>query len=678
MNPQWQERIAILRTKPFLIGLVLRLCLLFIGGSSLFQNLFIPFLDHFAQNPFSNPWNSFAPEYFPYGLFPLILLGGPKILAYQIWGELSLGINAFNFFLLKFPLLLFDVILFWALSRFTRINNHRLTWFYWLNPVVIYINFVLGHFDVISMGLIVLCLFFIGKQHWISAGILAGLALISKFQVAIMLPFIAAYIWNNHYRIKALKHIGVFFLMASVTTLIGFLPLYEAKHLIYSTFSSPETQRLFAAKLNMGANIDFILGIALMTLALGRLVFSTRINFSGLLFGSGFLLGCLVFVTNAHPGWYLWFIPFLALFFANYVTAPSLIFILTLLVYFIHFVLFLPLNTPFAAISFTLLQTGILVQLLMLYWLNLRHEAQLKNRLRPLMLGLSGDSGAGKNYFCQIVQALLNPNNCFVIEGDNYHKWERGDENWELLTHLNPNSNHLLKMQDHANKIVRGQPIVHHQYDHQTGRFMDAPPTNPAKAIIFQGLHSLYLKSLRDILDLKIFLDPHEKVRTVWKIQRDVHERGHSLEKVLNSIEKRKTDSALHIQPQKTKSDWTIEITTDETFDPLSFNQKKEDLPLYLKYTLLNDEPITELLEELQKSGLKTTLNFLSTDLDKVVITIRGQISQEHVHQIAESLFPHLRHITRSATPPQFYGGFEGVHQLFLLALLSKRLEGKS
>ena len=674
MTVLWQERLAIFKTKTFIVGFILRLILLFFGGSFIFQNLFIPFLDHFAQNPLSNPWSVFPPEYFPYGLFPLIVLGIPKVLMYQLLGAATLGASTLNYFLIKSILFIFDLALFWLLSRFTRINNNRLTWFYWLNPIVIYISFFLGHFDVISMSLITLCLFLIGKKQLSWAGLIAGLALTSKFQVAIVLPFIAAYLWNNNYRKQAIKQILIFSLPAFFMAILGFLPVLAAQHLSYSTLSSPEAHRLLAAKLNMGTNIDFIIGVALVLLALGRLIFSTRISFSGLLFGSGFLLGCLVLTTNAHPGWYLWLIPFLALFFANYVTAPSLIFIFMIGIYLIHFIFQDWLISPFNSITFTILQVSILVQLLIIYWLNLRHEAQLKNRLRPMMLGLSGDSGAGKNHLCQTIQALLDPNNCIVIEGDNYHKWERGDKNWDDITHLNPSANNLLKMQDHANKIARGQPILHHYYDHSTGRFVQQAPTNPTKAIIFQGLHSLYLKSLRDILDLKIFLDPHEKVRTYWKIQRDVFERGHSIEKVLDSIEKRQLDSAQHIQPQRSKSDWIIELTTDESFNPLSVT-KDYRLSLYIKYTLFNDEPITEVVEELKAAGLMTTLDFLSTDIDKIIITIKGHISKEQISQIAWKLFPHMRHITRSSTPPAFLGGFEGVHQLFLLALLNKRLE---
>lgn len=675
MNLQWQERTAIFRSKYFIFGLCLRFLFLFINESSpIFQKYFIPFLDYFAQNPFANPWNHFGPEYFPYGIFPLIVLGIPKVIAYQLGGGITLGPTPFNFFFIKFILLFFDIILFWILSRFVRYNNQRLTWFYWLNPIVIYISFILGHFDVISMGLILLSLFLVGKQKFSRAGLIAGLALTAKFQVAIVLPFIAAYIWNTNYRFAAGKYLLHFFSLTFLIALIGFTPVITAQHLSYSTLTSPEAQRLLAAQIDMGSQVHFLIGIALIALALGRLIFSTRISFMGLILGSGFLLGCLILTTHPHPAWYLWFIPFLALFYTNYVTAPILTFFALIFFYFLHFLIMNTKSSPLTSVSFTLMQVSLLVQLLMIYWLALRHESQLKNRLRPMMIGLSGDSGAGKNHLSQTLQALLDPSNCIIIEGDNYHKWERGDKNWETLTHLNPSANNLLEMQAHANQIARGQPIMHHHYNHTTGKFVLQPPTNPTKSILFQGLHSLYLKSLRDILDLKIFLDPHEKVRTYWKMQRDVFERGHQPEAVLASLAKRQSDSQLHIQPQKSKSDWVIEMTTDAPFEPLSLTPST-NLPLYIRYTLFNDEPIVDILEALKLQGLITTIDFLPSDLDKVQVTIKGHINRTQIALIAEKLFPSMRHITRSAHPPQFLDGYEGVHQLFLLALLSKRME---
>ncbi len=671
---QFSERFAVFKTKYFLFGFMIRFILLFVIGGEILEKYFVPFLDHFAQYPATNTWASFAPEFFPYGLFPLLAFGLPKLIAFKLFGGITLGNSIFNFALIKGILLCFEIVLFWVLTRLTTYNIHRLTWFYWLNPISIYVTYVLGHFDIISMSLITVSLFLLGKNLFRISGILAGLALASKFQVAIILPFIAAFIWNNNYLKVATRRLIDFGLPLVLVSLVGFIPLLEANHFSYSTFSSPEAMRLLAAKISLGSGNDFVIGIGLVILVLGRLVFATRITFQGLLYGSGLLLGTLVLTTNAQPGWYLWYLPTMALFFANYITAPTLIFVLFSIVYLLHFFVAEVLMPPFKTVSFTVLQLGVLVQLLLLYWIAIKQEALLRNRLRPVMLGLSGDSGAGKNHLCATIQALMDPNNCIVIEGDNYHKWERGDKNWEVLTHLNPSANNLIKMQEHAKQISMGQPILHHHYDHGTGKFVLQPPTNPTKTIVFQGLHSLYLKSLREILDLRIFLDPDEKVRTFWKIQRDVFERGHTLQKVLDSLAKRKIDSLKHILPQKDKSDWVVEICTDADFDPISLT-RNSSIPLYVRYILYNDEPIADLMDQLQEFGIQAQLEFLESDLDRVRVSIRGSISPAKTEEIAKRLFPQMRHLTRSSIEPKFLGDIEGIHQLFMLALLSKRLE---
>ncbi len=670
-----KERLRIFKSKLFIFGIVIRFLFLFTSGGKVFSTYFIPFLDYFAQNPNLNPWSHFPPEYFPYGAFPLLVTGILKVMAFNFWGEATLGFNSFNYFLIKFPLLFFDALIFWILSRLSLITEKRLLWFYWLNPVVIYISFIYCQLDVISMSLLLSSLFLIGKGKFKPAGLVGGLSIVSKFHIAVVLPFVAAYIWNNNFKKKAYKEIFSYFSILALTSILGFVPVILAKHFSYSTLTSPEAMRLLAARINFGLNIEFIIGLAFVILILGRLVFSTKITYNGLIYGSGFLLGCLVITTNAQPSWYLWLLPFLALFYANYSMAPKSLFIITLIFYFIHFLLMSEFDFNYQSMSFTLMQLGFLVQLFTLYWMSLRRECQLRFRLKPMMIGISGDSGAGKNHLSLCFQSILDPKNCLVVEGDNYHKWERGDKNWNIHTHLNPNANNLIKMQEHAQQISSGKSIYHHHYDHSTGKFVQQALTNPTKTIIFQGLHTLYLKSLRDILDIKIFLDPSEEVRTFWKIQRDVFERGHSKEKVLDSLNKRKADSELHIRSQREKSDWIIEVRTENnSFNPLLL-EKSTELSLFVTYEINNDEPIAELVEAIKQEGSSVELEFLPTNLDRIRVTIKGYLEANKITNIAKSVFPQIRHLTRANNPPVFQGGLEGLHQLMLLSILSKRIE---
>merc|ERR1712094_77502 len=65
---------------------------------------------------------------------------------------------------------------------------------------------------------------------------------------------------------------------------------------------------------------------------------------------------------------------------------------------------------------------------------------------------------------------------------------------------------------------------------------------------------------VRDLLDFKIYLDISDDVKFAWKIQRDMKERGHSLESIKASIESRKPDFDAYIDPQKKDADVIIEV----------------------------------------------------------------------------------------------------------------------
>ncbi len=669
------ERWLIFRNKYFLAGLLIKFLCLFVFGSEYLHNYFIPFIDNSLLQFGDNPWSLSPPEYFPYGAFLYLCLIIPKGILFLIFGESALSSTVLSLFGIKIVLLAFDTLLFWVLTRWALRAGPQMVFYYWLNPILFYITYVYGQLDVVSISLLATSLFllFKNKIHW--ASLLFGLAIASKFHVIIVAPFIAAYIWNRFFKTDALKKLIQSSLIVLASIVFGFLPVALSSHFDYATTGSPEAQRVFAAKIIFNDESYLYVGLLLLFLVLGRLIFSTKITQRGLVYGCGLLLGVLLLITNPMPGWYFWVIPFLSLFYVHYPTAPKLLLLAIVLAYFSYFVLApqLQLSLFLNNLSLTLLQTALLSLLLALYHVAIKAESPLKNRLKPLLIGLSGDSGAGKNHLTSLMQNILGLDNCIMIEGDNYHKWERGNKNWDLVTHLNPQANDLSKLREHTESISKGQAIEHHHYDHSTGKFTQSHLFAPAKSIVIQGLHSLYLKGLRESLDLKIFLNPSEKVRLYWKIKRDVMERGHSLEKVLSTIEKRKSDSLKHIQPQKEKSDWTIELDSLEEFDPTDW-KNIQSLPLLVKYTLYNDENISELVDNLRLHRLDVSLDFQEDNFDKAIVKVSGSITADEISNIAHELFPDLRSLTRNREHPVFVANLDGVHQLFFLCFLKKRI----
>eukprot|EP00894_Picocystis_sp_ML_P001981 jgi/Pico_ML_1/52498/g3196.t1 len=78
--------------------------------------------------------------------------------------------------------------------------------------------------------------------------------------------------------------------------------------------------------------------------------------------------------------------------------------------------------------------------------------------------------------------------------------------------------------------------------------------------LVIEGLHPFFDERVRDLLDFKIYLDISDDVKFAWKIQRDMAERGHSLQSIKASIEARKPDFDAYIDPQKQVADVVIQV----------------------------------------------------------------------------------------------------------------------
>ena len=192
------------------------------------------------------------------------------------------------------------------------------------------------------------------------------------------------------------------------------------------------------------------------------------------------------------------------------------------------------------------------------------------------IITISGDSGAGKTTLAKELSRLFEKqgNKTLVYECDRYHKWERGDENWKMFTHLHPEANNIEEAVQDIALLKTNHSIIQRDYDHNNGKFTIGESIVPSSIIIVIGLHALYDSKLNSISDLKIFLDPNEKVKNNWKIWRDKQERGYSKNQVESQIEKRYPFYSRFIEPQKENAD--LIISFNETFQVFLKNEEKE------------------------------------------------------------------------------------------------------
>jgi uridine kinase len=231
------------------------------------------------------------------------------------------------------------------------------------------------------------------------------------------------------------------------------------------------------------------------------------------------------------------------------------------------------------------------------------------------VFSIAGDSGSGKTTLANTLKKYFS--NSFLLECDRYHKWERGDSNWEKYTHLNPEANLITKMNSDIFDLKIGKEIYHVDYDHSTGKFTDKQTVEPTDNIIVCGLHSLYTND-ENIYDLKIYIDTEEKLKNYWKIKRDTKERGYTLEKSLKQIESRRKDYYEYIYPQREKSDLIINFYY-ENLNKNNFEDKNISLRLLIKSNF-DIKSIVEDLKNLKVSiEVSVENNFYMLDFKKYV-----------------------------------------------------------
>lgn len=212
------------------------------------------------------------------------------------------------------------------------------------------------------------------------------------------------------------------------------------------------------------------------------------------------------------------------------------------------------------------------------------------------IFAICGDSGSGKSTLGNLLKKYFHSS--FLLECDRYHKWERYDKNWSNFTHLNPEANFIAKMNQDIFDLKVGKKVYHVDYDHSTGKFTQKEKIKNSENLIVCGLHSLYDNN--NLYNLKIYMDTDEKLKKKWKIQRDVNQRGYTLDKVLSQIENRKKDYEDFIHPQKKDSNVVINFYINDD----------NDSNIKLKILISLDLNYEKLINIFSKSNLNPNIEY--------------------------------------------------------------------
>ena len=152
------------------------------------------------------------------------------------------------------------------------------------------------------------------------------------------------------------------------------------------------------------------------------------------------------------------------------------------------------------------------------------------------IVGIAGGSASGKTTIVNNIKELFQ-NDIELISHDNYYL-SNDDKTMEERVKLNydhPSSFDTDKMIEDVKKLKAGEIIYRPVYDYtQHTRAEEVVEVHPKKVIILEGILILEDPRLRDLMDIKVFVDTDADERLMRRILRDSQERGRTVESVLN------------------------------------------------------------------------------------------------------------------------------------------------
>ncbi|MES2977759.1 MAG: uridine kinase [Pseudomonadota bacterium] len=669
----------------FALGLLIRLALMADLAPSAVVDWYAPFLNAAVARPMRDPWSPWlagggSAAAFPYGyamwsaFMPLVVLA--KLLGVQIVWAYTL------------TLLAADVMLLLVLERMLPYRPRLLLTAYWLSPVVILATYGLGLNDLIPVLLLTLALYFTRDRRLSLGGGFCAAAISAKLSMVVALPFFLIYLYNNRSLRQRLPQFVIGLAGLGVVLLIPFVFSAGGMQML---LSNPEMGKIYALSLDLGSQTSVYLVPLVYLLMVYYAWRVRRLNFELFQGITGLAFLMIVLMTPASPGWFIWSIPFLVFYQAMSGRVAVMLASAFSGLYVFGTLLNNPLRLADGALldvssilrlseetgqhTHALLLTG-MVAIGLVLALRIWRETISRNdffRLsrKPFVLGIAGDSGAGKDTYADAITGLFGGHSVVKVSGDDYHLWDRQKPMWQVMTHLNPNANDLEAFSNDLACLTDGKSIRSRHYDHQTGKMSKPRPIASNDFVIACGLHALYLPLLRACCDLKIYLDIDESLRRHFKHRRDVTERGHTPERVRAAFEKREPDSERFIRPQIRHADLVLCL---QPIHPRVLDELDEARPLRLKLVVrtshgFNELSLTRVLVGV--CGLHVDIETARDDAH-MTITIEGETSPEDIALGAKILCPRILEFLD--IQPQWQGGTSGLMQLITLAHINQVL----
>jgi len=157
--------------------------------------------------------------------------------------------------------------------------------------------------------------------------------------------------------------------------------------------------------------------------------------------------------------------------------------------------------------------------------------------VKPVVIGVAGGTGSGKTTVVSEIVSHLGPDRVAVVQHDSYYRDRSGipPAERERINYDHPDALETSLLVEHVRALQNGQPVGVPVYDFSTHtRAPEVVPLAPKRAILVEGILVLADPDLRSLMDIRIFVDTDPDLRIIRRLQRDVRERGRTMESVVS------------------------------------------------------------------------------------------------------------------------------------------------
>ena len=155
---------------------------------------------------------------------------------------------------------------------------------------------------------------------------------------------------------------------------------------------------------------------------------------------------------------------------------------------------------------------------------------------KGILIGIAGASGSGKTHVTNSIIESLGPDKAVIIQEDSYYM-DLSDISYEERTRRNfdhPDAFDYDLLAEHLLQLLNGEAVSHPIYDYKLHtRSKETKTVEPGVLIILEGILILNNVKLRELMDYKVFIDTAMDICFVRRLERDIEERGRTVDSVI-------------------------------------------------------------------------------------------------------------------------------------------------